>query len=170
MTEPTVVLSITDLGESSTSDDGEIPACRFLRTGLLGLGLGAAIVVPAHADATVKVSLWHKGGTMDMSKSMGLGMGMKGDMKMAIMGTDIEQKSIPASKVTFEVSNASKETIHEMLVAPVAIEDTVLPFISAENRADKEKSFDLGEVSELDPGKSGGAYFGVEARTLNPLL
>ena len=150
--------------------DGEIPACRFLRTGLLGLGLGAAIVVPAHADATVKVSLWDKGGTMDVSKSMGLGLGLKGDMKMAMMATDIDQKSVPASKVTLEVSNASKETIHEMLVAPVAIEDTVLPVIDAENRVAESKSGDLGEVSELDPGKSGGAYFGVEARTLNPLL
>ena len=111
--------------------------------------------IPALADAVVNVSLLDKGGEIDLSKSMGLGMGMKADMNMAIMSIDTEQKSVPAGKVTFEVTNNSKGTIHEMLVAPVADENTVLPFLDNENRADEEKSGDLGEVSELEPGKTG---------------
>jgi uncharacterized cupredoxin-like copper-binding protein len=42
-----------------------------------------------------------------------------------------------------------------MLVSPVKDENTVLPFVENENRVDEEASGDLGEVSELEPGKSG---------------
>ena len=121
----------------------------------IAVALAAASSVPALADAVVKASLLDKGGIMDMSKPMGLGMGMKADMKMAIMSIKIDQKSVPAGKVTFKVTNASKETIHEMIVARVADENAVLPFVENENRVDEEKTGDLGEVSELDPGKSG---------------
>ncbi len=109
----------------------------------------------AQADAVVKASLWDKGGAMDMSKSMGLGMGMHADMGKAVMGIKLDAKAVAAGKVTFQVTNDSKETIHEMLVSPIASEDAVLPFVDGENRVDEEKSGDLGEVSELDPGKSG---------------
>ena len=119
------------------------------------LALAAASSGPVLADAVVKVSLWDKGGMMDMSKSMGMGMGMHGNMQMAIMGIDIDQKSVPAGKVTFEVSNAATETQHEMLISPIKDENVVLPFVATENRVDEEASGNLGEVSELDPGKSG---------------
>jgi uncharacterized cupredoxin-like copper-binding protein len=110
---------------------------------------------PAYADATVKVSLRDVGGEIDMSKNMNMGMGMKADMKMAMMSIVIDQMSVPAGKVTFEVKNDSKEIFHELLVSPIATEDSVLPFVEGENRVDEEKSGDLGEVSELEPGKSG---------------
>ena len=122
---------------------------------VIAVALAAASSIPALADAVVKTSLLDKGGVMDLSKPMGMGMGMKGDMKMAIMSIKIDQKSVPAGKVTFEVTNASKETIHEMVVAPVADENAVLPFVENENRVDEEKAGHLGEVSELEPEKSG---------------
>ena len=117
--------------------------------------LSFAFATPAFADATVKVDLWDKGGMMDLSKSMGMGMGMGADMMKAIMGINIDKKSVPAGKVTFEVTNVAKETLHEMLVSPIANENVVLPFVANENRVDEEASGDLGEVSELEPGKSG---------------
>ena len=135
---------------------------------VIAVAFAAASSIPALADSVVKALLLDKGGIMDMSKSMGLGMGMKADMNMAIMSIEIDQKSVPAGKVTFEVTNASKETIHEMLVAPVADEDAVLPFVENENRVDKEKTGDLGEVSELEPGKSGDSR--NEARALYSVL
>jgi uncharacterized cupredoxin-like copper-binding protein len=114
-----------------------------------------AAPLPARADATIKVSLWDRGGMMDMSRNMGMGMGMHGKMHMAVMGIKIDKVAVPAGKVTFDVVNISTETLHEMLVAPVADENVVLPFNATENRVDEEKSGDLGEVSELDPGASG---------------
>jgi uncharacterized cupredoxin-like copper-binding protein len=128
---------------------------NFVKLGLLALALPLVTALPASADAVVKVSLWDKGGMMDMSKSMGLGMGMHGKMMMAIMGIKTDKETVPAGKVTFDVVNDSKETVHEMLVSPIADGNTVLPFVENENRVDEEKSGDLGEVSELEPGKSG---------------
>jgi uncharacterized cupredoxin-like copper-binding protein len=129
---------------------------------MIALTLAITSAVPAKADATVKASLWDKGGMMDMSKSMMMGMGMHGNMKMAIMGIDIDKASVAAGKITFEVTNNSKETIHEMLVAPIAGENVVLPFIANENRVDEEATHDLGEVSELDPGKSGSLMLNLK--------
>jgi uncharacterized cupredoxin-like copper-binding protein len=114
-----------------------------------------ALIGPACAASAIKVSLWDKGGDMDMSKNMGMGMGMHANMKMAMMGIKVSKTHVPAGKVTFEVKNISKDVIHEMLVAGVKDENAVLPFNAAENRIDEEAAKDLGEVSELDPGKSG---------------
>lgn len=123
---------------------------RALRSGLVVLALSAG-GLPAFADSEIKVSLWDKGGEM----GMGMGMGMKADMMMAMMGIDIDQTSVPAGKVTFEVTNISKEMLHEMLVAPIASADVILPYNVDEDRVEEELSGDLGEVSELAPGESG---------------
>lgn len=132
----------------------------ILKTALTACLFTSALALPASADSTVNVTLWDKGGMIDMSKNMMMGMGMKehmaGHMKaMAMMGIDIDVKSVPAGKVTFAVTNTAKEIQHEMLVSPIKDENTVLPYIENENRVDEEASGDLGEVSELDPGKSG---------------
>ena len=127
----------------------------LLTSGLLALALSLTASGPALADSVVKASLWDKGGDMDMSQNMGLGMGMHGKMNMAMMGIKLDNASVAAGKVTFEVTNDSKDVIHEMLVAPVANVDVVLPYNANENRVDEEAAKDLGEVSELDPGKSG---------------
>ena len=137
----------------------------FAKSALTALAFALSAAVPAFADATVKASLWDKGGNMDMSKNMGLGMGMHGKMHMAMMGIKIGQESVPAGKVTFEVKNDSKEVIHEMLVAPVANQDVVLPFNANENRVDEEAAKDLGEVSELDPGQSGALTLDLKPGT-----
>ncbi len=128
---------------------------KSIKTALATAALFGAMAMPSFADSVINVSLADKGGMMDMSKNMGLGMGMMGKMDMAIMSVVVDQKTVPAGKVTFNVTNISKGTIHEMLVSPIKDENAVLPFIDNENRVDEEASGDLGEVSELDPGKSG---------------
>jgi len=123
-----------------------------------GLCIAALLAVTpsiAWAQTNLNVKLNDNGQTMDMSKNMGLGMGMKGDMKTAPMSIVISNKQAAAGKVTFNVTNLSKTVIHEMIVAPIKDENTVLPYVDAENRVDEDKAGDLGEVSELDPGKSG---------------
>ena len=112
---------------------------------------------PAFADSTVKVLLWDKGGMMDHSTGMGMGMGMgaHGNMMMATMGIDVDHTSLPAGKVTFHVTNTSRNVIHEMIVAPVKDTNQTLPYIANENRVDEEATRHLGEVSELDPGTEG---------------
>ena len=109
----------------------------------------------ATAGTTINVKLGDKADGMDMSKNMGLVMGMHGDMQTAPMSIVTSNKFAVRGKVTFSVVNLSKTMIHEMIVAPIKDENTILPYIDAENRVDEDKAGDLGEVSELDPGKSG---------------
>lgn len=138
---------------------------QILLSCLFVAGLVAAPAVPAFADAVVKVTLLDKGGEMDMSKNMGLGMGMKGDMKTAPMSIEINPKTVPAGKVTFRVTNKSNAVVHEMIVATVKDENVVMPYIAGENRVDEDKAGDLGEVSELDPGKSGSLIIEMKPGT-----
>jgi len=117
-----------------------------------------ALATSADAASTIlKVSLW---GDMAGTMPTDLGMGMtkaKGITHGANskMGIAIYQSTIKAGPVTFEVKNSSEKTIHEMLVLPIKDTNTPLPYLKTENRLDENKTNSLGEVSELDPGKSG---------------
>lgn len=113
---------------------------------------------PVLADTTVKVSLWDKG--PDSLVLDDAHMAMMGKMDMAVMagammGVKLDKVSVPAGKITFDVTNDSKDIIHEFMVSPVAAGQTDLPYTADETRVDEEKAGHLGEVAELDPGKSG---------------
>lgn len=127
------------------------------RFGLILSALFAASSAHA-ADTTIRASLWDKGPQSEMMDDARMKMMGKMDMSMmpmAMMGITLDQATVPAGKVTFEATNDSKGIIHEMLVAPVPEGTTELPFVIDENRVDEEGANYLGEVSELDPGKSG---------------
>ena len=112
----------------------------------------------AYADTTIHVSLWDKGPESMVMDDAHMGMMGKMDMSMmatAMMGVTPDRTSVPAGKITFDVVNDSKDIIHEFLVAPVTADQKDLPYIVDENRVDEEAASYLGEVSELDPGKSG---------------
>ena len=108
-----------------------------------------------YANSSVNVKLGDNGETLDLSKNMGMAPGSKMDMAKAPMSIKAQPVVVSAGKVTFKVTNSSKDVIHEMLLAPIANADAALAYVDNENRADEAKAHDLGEVSELDPGKSG---------------
>lgn len=124
---------------------------------LVGTFVIASIVAisSSYAATTVIVSLKDNGQTLDLSKNMGLTIEKHPDMKMAPMSITINVQKVSHGTVTFKVVNASKETIHEMILSPIKDENVALPYIDTENRVDEEKAEHLGEVSELDPGKKG---------------
>jgi len=124
--------------------------------------LAAATILPALTLSTsrgfanglvVEVSLWDKGAATEMS--MGMGMAMHGDMMHATMGIDAKPATAKAGEITFRAVNTSKDTIHEMVVAPVADVDKPLPYNEAESKVDEDAAGHLGEVAELEPGQSG---------------
>ena len=130
--------------------------------------IGAAAVVPfglsgpAWADLKVpviKVFLWDMGaGSMDnIDKVNGMGMAMSGrpDRVHATMGVTTDLPSIKAGDVTFEVTNTSRDMIHEMIVMPMASTEKEVPYNKEEMRIDEDAAGAIGEVSELDPGASG---------------
>jgi uncharacterized cupredoxin-like copper-binding protein len=115
--------------------------------------LGAP-VAPAMADGTtIKVTLWDKGPNAQLSTEEGMGM-MHASMAGSNMGVKLNKKRAKAGEVIFKVTNSSEETVHEMLVVP-APTDGKLPYDEKESKFDEDKAGSLGEVEELEPGKSG---------------
>ncbi|RWA62484.1 sulfocyanin-like copper-binding protein [Mesorhizobium sp.] len=131
------------------------------------LGLAAAMLMSgstgaAWAAALVQVSLWDKGASTEMT--MGLAYAAPGlDVSKATMGMKVLPDAVKAGEVTFNVKNDSKDTVHEMIVMFLADPSKPLPYIDAENRVDEDKAGDKGEVSELDPGKSGSLTVDLKA-------
>ena len=118
--------------------------------------------VAGQAASVVKVSLFDKGTATEMAT--GLFYATPGvDMSKATMGMKLSRASVKAGVVTFKVTNDSKETIHEMIVMFLHDPTKPLPYIDAENRVDEDKAGDKGEVSELDPGKSGSLTVPLKA-------
>lgn len=71
------------------------------------------------------------------------------------MGISVDKSSVPAGSVTFDVHNASKGVIHEMLVIQVKNYHDKLPYDKTKGAIIEDKTKDYGEVSELEPGASG---------------
>jgi uncharacterized cupredoxin-like copper-binding protein len=79
------------------------------------------------------------------------------DVSKATMGIKLSRNTARArdGDVTFQVKNVSRDTVHEMIVMYLQDASKPLPYINTESRVDEDKAGDKGEVSELDPGKSG---------------
>ena len=116
--------------------------------------IGTVAAPAMAADGTiVNITLWDKGPTAEMSTDEGMGM-MHASMADTMMGLKMNEKAVKAGEVTFKVTNVSKETVHEMIVVP-APADGALPYDQQEAKFDEDKAGALGEVEELEPGKSG---------------
>ena len=128
------------------------------RSGRYALALGAVMALGAWATSAsaatvVTIQLWDKAGM-----EMGTGMTYQApglDLSKATMGVKLSRASAPAGVVSFKVTNDSKATVHEMIVMYLADPTQPLPYIDKDMKVDEDKAGDKGEVSELDPGKSG---------------
>lgn len=104
------------------------------------------------ADQKVNVTLWDDGPAAEVKTDMG--MGMAGDHSKATMGLKLSKDHAKAGHVVFLVKNSSKQTVHEMVVIPYPADGKV-PYSDKDSKFDEDAAGHLGEVSELDPGKSG---------------
>lgn len=64
-----------------------------------------------------------------------------------------DPQTVKAGPVTFEVSNDSKDLVHEMIVVAVDKPDAPLPYDKKDQRVIESKIKDLGEASDLNPGE-----------------
>lgn len=130
--------------------------CAFA---VLTVALASTAASPVFAKGSVvHVTLWDKGpDSMDMmGTGVMLGMAMHGTKPgKAMMGVTADKKSVSAGEVTFEVTNKSKDLIHEMVISPVANDSKPLPYDTTMENVKEDAAGHLGEVSELDPGKTG---------------
>ena len=116
--------------------------------------LSTLMATAAHAEAVVKVTLIDKVGTGDLNSTVALGLGMKGDMKMAKMGININPKSVAHGNVNFNVTNLASNLVHEVILARIKDENQILPFDQSRSKVDVESVQTLGSVAEINPNKS----------------
>jgi len=116
---------------------------------------GAAMLVagPSLAATTINVEMGDMGSGVPMAT--GLGHGMAGNMSTATMFIKLDQDHVAAGEITFVATNSSKDIVHEMIVAPLTGAGEILPYEGEENEVNEEKAGYLGEVEEVEPGKSG---------------
>lgn len=129
-----------------------------LMTSAAAVGLAVLMTsASAYADTTVHVTLWDKGpdsATMDEAHPMGPASA-GANLSMAMLGVKADVSSVPAGKVTFDVTNESKDIVHEMILSPMPDDPAALPYVATDYKVDEDAAGHLGEVSELDPGKGG---------------
>lgn len=131
--------------------------CLLLAAGATAMGSSMPVFA---AGQVVQVSLWDKGAaSMNMlnhGPMMGMGMGHATQAApMGPMGIKVSTHQVKAGTVTFEVINDSHELVHEMVLSPVKDPSAQLPYDKAGNKVDEDAAGHLGEVAELEPGKSG---------------
>ena len=108
----------------------------------------------AFAETTVKITLIDKMGSGDLSKPLGLGMGMHADMGQAKMGIAANPKSASPGMVRFDVTNLASGLVHEVEVARINDESQVLAYNQSRNKLELEDLQTLGAVSEIMPNQS----------------
>jgi len=135
-----------------------------LLAALVFAGVSLATVLPAAAKATVNVTLNNKPLTSDLPNNLGMAMS-GGDMSKAMMGVFAVPSTVPAGEVTFTATNRSTDTIHEMILIKVTDPKKPLPYLAVDNKIDEDAAGQLGEVSELDPSKSGSLTMKLDPGT-----
>jgi uncharacterized cupredoxin-like copper-binding protein len=93
---------------------------------------------------------------------MGDGRGMMG---MGHMAVRVDQASIKAGAVHFNVTNWSRGVVHEMLVVAVDSADAPLPYDYNTAKVPENQVKSMGEVGELQPNQSGSLDVTLAAGT-----
>ena len=114
----------------------------------------ALTATAAYAEAVVQVTLIDKAGMAGLSKSMKLGMGMKGDMKSAKMAVNANPKVVSRGTVKFNVTNLASELVHEVILAEVNDENQTLAYDETRDMVDEETIQTLGQVAEIAPSRT----------------
>lgn len=93
------------------------------------------LAAPAFAATTVKVVEGGEGG---------------GPMTLSV-----DQPTVKAGDVVFQVHNDAVSEEHEMVLVKLKSPDQHIPVVAAKHRVDEKKLKSLGEVADLKPGADG---------------
>ena len=91
------------------------------------------------------------GGPGMMGYGYGVGPGMMGYGMMSIR---VDQPTVKAGPVTFDVTNWSRSVLHEMLIVSADNPSAPLPYDYQQIRVPEEQVKVLGEVADLQPNSS----------------
>jgi uncharacterized cupredoxin-like copper-binding protein len=140
---------------------------NVLRAMIVGLAVeGLMAAAPAWAGSAIDVTLWDKGASAEMATDMGMGMGdSTANHSKANMGLTLSQSEVASGEVTFRVTNGSSELVHEMIILPAPTGSRLLPYNDGNAAIDEEAAGHLGEVAELEPGKTGAVTLDLKPGT-----
>ena len=85
------------------------------------------------------------------------------DSAITHMRISLDRETVKAGRVTLQAVNASKSLVHEALV--VAYTAKPLPIDAKQGRVNEKRIHSLGEISDLQPGKSGKLTLNLRAGT-----
>jgi len=85
---------------------------------------------------------------------MGPGMMGPGMMMRGMMSIRADKTSVPAGKVTLDVTNWSRSVVHEVLVVAVDSPDAPMPYDYAAERVIEDQIKSMGETEEMPPQAS----------------
>ena len=122
----------------------------------LSTAAGVALWSFCSAGAEIAVTLSDAGLEAAAAMPSDMGMAMAGAEKgPPVMIITASATKVSPGEVTFLVTNASGALIHEMIVASLVDAAEPLPYVDADLRVDEEGVQVLGEVPELEPGRTG---------------
>ena len=111
-------------------------------------GLPGYIIAFVAMSAPFAMAAMNSGVTVDL-KDASVGGSLTG---MQIIPS---QTAMKAGEIAFSVTNRSATLVHEMIVVKLDKQGEMLPYDVNEDKVDEDRIKSLGEVSELDPGKTG---------------
>ncbi len=79
------------------------------------------------------------------------------------MHMKLDRDAIKAGRVTFQVANQSQALVHELHVLRTNLAGSQLPYDSKKDVFVESKVKNLGEVSDMEPGKSGKLSLNLKA-------
>ncbi len=115
-------------------------------------GAGSAKPTPA-AEAKPTVAVEAKPTAKPVSAGTGKATTVEVTVKNYVITPNVTE--IPAGDVTFNVTNASADLEHEMVVVRTDQAPDALPYDQATQKINEDALDALGEVSEMKPGTSG---------------
>ena len=80
-----------------------------------------------------------------------MGRGMMGGMMGGMMSIRVDQPTVKAGAVEFDVTNWSGSVLHEMLIVSVDNPNAPLPYDYAQSKVPEDQVKVMGEVSDLKP-------------------
>jgi uncharacterized cupredoxin-like copper-binding protein len=99
-------------------------------------------------------------GPGEMGNAMTGMMGM-----MGVMSIRLDHNPVKAGDITFDVTNWSRSTVHEMVVVKVDSESSQLPFDYSQSKVREDQIKILGDTAELQPNESKSVSVHLEPGT-----
>lgn len=139
---------------------------RTIRSLIFAGGVASILAFAGSAYAsdavTVEVTLTDKGAEAGVTEGHGMAMNGTGEPTMSIT---VAPGEVKAGEIKFNVTNSSKDTVHEFVVAKLDDPSQLLPYKDADKEVDEDKMANVGEIEDIDAGKSGSVNFDLKAGT-----